>query len=102
MEDLWHDACRHEVVGPDAAVDEFAGDVEVRGFVEDFGAQGDHAPSEAGEVLDLRVEGDAYARYDLDAARKQNIVVADCHWAKEDVAFYGYQCGLIQSLVLEF
>ena len=47
-EGFGHDARGHGVVGPDAAVDQAAGDVEVGGAVEDFGAEGDHAAGEAG------------------------------------------------------
>jgi hypothetical protein len=102
MEELRHDPSWHEVVRPDAAVDEFARDVEILGLVKDLCANGDHASGEAAKVLDLRVEGDTKPGYRSGVAREKNIAIVDCHWAKEDVLLDSGQGRLIESLILEF
>ena len=102
MEELRHDPSWHEVVCPDAAIDEFVRDVEIFGLVEDLCANGDHASGEAAKVLDLRVEGNAKPGYCLGVAREKNIAIVDCHGTKEDVLLDGDQGCLIESLILEF
>ena len=102
MEELRHDPGWHEVVCPDAAIDEFARDVEVFGLIEDLCANGDHASSETAKVLDLRVKGGAQPRYRLGVAREKNIAIVDCHGTKEDVLLDGNEGRLIESLILEF
>ena len=102
MEELRHDPSWHEVVRPDAAVDEFARDVEILGLVKDLCTNGDHASGEASKVLNLRVEGDAKPGYRLDVACEKNIAIVDCHGTKEDVLLDGGQGRLIESLILEF
>jgi hypothetical protein len=100
--ELRHDPSWHEVVCPDAAVDEFARDVEILGLVKNLCANSDHASGEAAKVLDLRVEGDAKPGYRSGVACKKNIAIVDCHGTKEDVLLDGDQGRLIESLILEF
>jgi hypothetical protein len=102
VEELRHDPSWHEVVCPDAAIDEFARDVEIFGLIEDLCANGDHASGEAAKVLDLRVKGDAKPGYRLGVAREKNIAIVNCHGTKEDVLLDGGQGRLIESLILEF
>ena len=102
MEELRHDPSWHEVVCPDATIDELARDVEIFRLVEGLCANCDHASSEAAKVLDLRVEGDAKSGYRSGVAREKNIAIVGCHGTKEDVLLDGDQGRLIESLILEF
>ena len=85
---LRHNTCRHTVVGPNTPIDQLPRHIQLIRAIEDLGRKPDHAASEAGEVLALRVEFRAAScAADMRRARDQDVFVLRVERAEEKVLF---------------